>query len=102
MFRRRGRARHRNARFCSDWRRRFRTACGDELRNGRGKCAFWRVATLGQSVREALQTPRASFILRPAFTGAQKPRRPDAPAKRATALLAERGDLPESDDPQLD
>ena len=53
-------ARHRNARFCSDWRRRFRTAVRRRVEE-RTWQVFWKIAVLGQSVREASEAAGISY-----------------------------------------
>ena len=53
-------ARHRNARFCSAWPRRFRTPCGDGS-SERTWQVFWKIAVLGQSVREASEAAGISY-----------------------------------------
>jgi RNA polymerase sigma factor (sigma-70 family) len=59
---------------------------------------FWRIAVLGQSVREASDAAGISYCA--AFTANKRVGRMLRAEGRR--LLAERGDEPESDDPQLD
>jgi RNA polymerase sigma-70 factor (ECF subfamily) len=59
---------------------------------------FWRIAVLGQSVREASDAAGISYCA--AFTAHKRVGR--MLREEGRRLLAQRGDEPESDDPQLD
>ena len=59
---------------------------------------FWAVAVLGQSVREASDAAGITYCA--AFTAHKRVGR--MLREEGRRLLAERGDRPESDDPQLD
>ena len=53
-------ARRRNARFCSDWPRKFRTPFGDGS-SERTWQVFWNIAVEGQSVRETSEAAGISY-----------------------------------------